>query len=63
MIERKRGVVEQTCIGIDFLMKKNKIDVHNGFGSFKDKEYDSSHSRKGDSVELKTKNTIIATGS
>ena len=24
MIERKRGVVSQTCAGIDFLMKKNR---------------------------------------
>ncbi|MBL57312.1 MAG: dihydrolipoyl dehydrogenase [Flavobacteriales bacterium] len=63
MIERKRGVVEQTCAGIDFLMKKNKIDVHNGFGSFKDKNTIQVTPEKGDSVELKTKNTIIATGS
>ena len=27
MIERKRGVVKMTCDGINFLMKKNKIDV------------------------------------
>lgn len=63
MIERKRGVVAQTCAGIDFLMKKNKIDVHNGFGSFKDKNTVVVTPEKGDAIELKTKNTIIATGS
>jgi dihydrolipoamide dehydrogenase len=63
MLERKRGVVSQTCAGIDFLMKKNKIDVHNGFGSFKDKNTIVVTSIKGDVVELITKNTIIATGS
>ena len=30
MIKRKNEVVEQTCKGIDFLMKKNKIDVYTG---------------------------------
>ena len=32
MIERKAEVVTQTVAGIDFLMKKNKIDVHTGLG-------------------------------
>ena len=36
MIARKRGVVEQTTKGIDFLMEKNKITVFNGLGSFVD---------------------------
>ena len=63
MIERKRGVVSQTCAGIDFLMKKNNIDVHNGFGSFKDKNTVLVTPKDGNSFELKTKNTIIATGS
>tara|TARA_B110000459_G_C16571397_1_gene476600 strand:- start:16 stop:1425 length:1410 start_codon:yes stop_codon:yes gene_type:complete len=63
MIERKRGVVSQTCAGIDFLMKKNNIDVHNGFGSFKDKNTVLVTPENGVAFELKTKNTIIATGS
>ena len=63
MIERKRGVVSQTCAGIDFLMKKNNIDVHKGFGSFKDKNTVLVTPKDGNSFELKTKNTIIATGS
>lgn len=63
MIERKRGVVDQTCAGIDFLMKKNKVDVITGFGSFKDKNTVIVTPNEGAPVELKTKNTIIATGS
>ncbi len=63
MIERKRGVVSQTCSGIDFLMKKNKIDVYKGFGSFKNKNAILVTPEKGDGIVLKTKNTIIATGS
>ena len=34
MIDRKNGVIKQTCDGIDFLMKKNKVDVLKGVGSF-----------------------------
>ncbi len=63
MIERKRGVVEQTSGGINFLMKKNNIDIIAGLGSFKDKNTVIVTPEKGDAVELKTKNTIIATGS
>ena len=37
MIKRKDGVVKQTVDGINFLMKKNKIDVYYGHGSFKSK--------------------------
>ena len=36
MIARKQTVVDQTCDGVSFLMKKNKIDVFEGIGSFKD---------------------------
>src|SRR5690349_4229738 len=34
MIKRKDGVITQTVAGIQFLMKKNKIDVYHGMGSF-----------------------------
>jgi len=34
MMSRKDGVVDQMTKGIEFLMKKNKIDVHIGVGSF-----------------------------
>ena len=63
MIQRKRDVVAQTCSGVDFLMEKNKIDVHHGTGSFADKETINVTDDKGKSTTLKTKRTIIATGS
>jgi dihydrolipoamide dehydrogenase len=44
-------------------MKKNKIDVVNGIGSFVDANTISVLKQDGSVVELKTKNTIIATGS
>ncbi|GAA0892429.1 dihydrolipoyl dehydrogenase [Fulvivirga kasyanovii] len=63
MIDRKANVVKQTCDGIDFLMKKNKIDVHHGVGSFVDKNTIKITPEKGDAKEIKTDKVIIATGS
>lgn len=62
MIERKRGVVKMTCDGINFLMKKNKITVFTGHGSFINKntiEIDN----EGKKQQIETAKTIIATGS
>lgn len=62
MIKRKADVVKQTCDGITFLMKKNKVSVFQGHGSFISK---NTIKVKGDKSEttIETKNTIIATGS
>ncbi|WP_445957922.1 dihydrolipoyl dehydrogenase [Yeosuana sp.] len=61
MITRKQAVVDQTTGGIDFLMKKNKIDVYDGLGSFKDATHISIKGKK--TIEIESKNIIIATGS
>ncbi|MFM1933078.1 MAG: hypothetical protein RL226_2381 [Bacteroidota bacterium] len=63
MIGRKRDVVKQTVAGIDFLMKKNKIEVFTGHGSFADAKTIIVQPSEGEPITLKTKNTIIATGS
>ncbi len=63
MIDRKASVVKQTCDGIDYLMKKNKIDVLHGFGSFVDKNTIKVTPSKGKATEIKTDKVIIATGS
>lgn len=63
MIKRKADVVSQTCAGVEFLMKKNKIEVFTGVGSFKDKNTVVITDAKGKKKEISTKNTIIATGS
>tara|TARA_R110002050_G_scaffold300836_1_gene474005 strand:+ start:18689 stop:20089 length:1401 start_codon:yes stop_codon:yes gene_type:complete len=61
MIARKQSVVDQTTGGIDFLMKKNNIDVYQGLGSFKDATHITI---SGDeTTEIEAKSTIIATGS
>lgn len=61
MIARKQAVVDQTTGGIDFLMKKNKIDVYQGVGSFKDTTHIKISGDKNQEIEAKY--TIIATGS
>ena len=61
MIERKNGVVKQTCDGIDYLMKKNKIDVFQGVGSFVNKNTIKIIGEKEQTIE--TDKVIIATGS
>jgi dihydrolipoamide dehydrogenase len=61
MIERKNGVVKQTCDGIEFLMKKNKIDVYKGIGSFVNKNTIRIAGKEEQQIE--TEKVIIATGS
>ncbi len=63
MMKRKREVVQQTCDGVEFLMKKNKIDVINGFATFKDKTSISVKAGTGKAKTIKADKFIIATGS
>lgn len=58
VIARKDGVVKQLTSGIAFLLKKNKVDLFNGFGTVLSR----NEVKVGDQT-LKTKNVIIATGS
>jgi dihydrolipoamide dehydrogenase len=63
MIKRKGEVVSQTVAGIDFLMKKNKIDVLHGHGSFVDKNTINIKPAKGKAKKITSDKVIIATGS
>lgn len=63
MINRKNEVVSQTVDGIRFLMKKNKIDLYHGHGSFSDAHTVIVTDDSGKTTSLKTTYTIIATGS
>jgi dihydrolipoamide dehydrogenase len=63
MIKRKAGVVKSNVDGIAFLMKKNKIDVHTGVGSFVDKNTIKVTSKDGKEKTITTEKIIIATGS
>jgi dihydrolipoamide dehydrogenase len=62
MIARKAGVVSDTVKGIQFLMKKNKITVIQGVGSFID-NYTLSVAGEKETITVNAKNFVIATGS
>lgn len=61
MIKRKAEVVKQTCDGVAYLMKKNKIDVFTGHASFlSNTEVEIAGKKKS---KLTAKYFVIATGS
>ena len=62
MVLRVRDVVKDTTVGIDFLMKKNKVTVLNGLGTFKDPDTLIVRG-KTETHEVKGKKFVIATGS
>ena len=62
-IKRKGEVVSQNTAGLIYLMKKNKIDVHEGLGSFINANQVKVTAADGKETVLETKYVIIATGS
>ena len=58
VVERSRGVANGMSKGVQFLMKKNKIDVINGFGKLK-----PGKKVEVDGKEYNADHIIIATGS
>ncbi len=63
MVKRSRGVAEKMSGGIQFLMKKNKIDVIKGFGKIKPGKKIDVTDDKGKTTEYSAnKGIIIATG-
>jgi dihydrolipoamide dehydrogenase len=63
MVKRKQEVVDQTTKGIDYLMKKNKVTVIHGHGSFTSSTSVSIAKTDGTTEEVSGKNFIVATGS
>lgn len=63
MINRKNEVVKANVDGIAFLMKKNKITVFEGHGSFVDANTIEIAQKEGKTEKITAKNIIIATGS
>ncbi|MDP5157531.1 MAG: dihydrolipoyl dehydrogenase [Flaviramulus sp.] len=57
VVKRSRGVADGMSKGVQFLLKKNKIDVINGFGKLK-----PGKKVEVDGVEYSASNIIIATG-
>lgn len=63
MIGRKGEVVQQNVDGIAYLMKKNKIEVFHGIGSFVNATTVKVSAQDGSSKEISGKHIIVATGS
>lgn len=62
MIARSRGVADAMSKGIQFLFKKNKIEVLNGFGKLKDNHTVSVTAADGTSTDFTAQHIILATG-
>jgi dihydrolipoamide dehydrogenase len=62
VVERSRKVAGQLNQGVTGLMKKNKVDVHEGFGTITAKGKLSVKTEDGKTTELTAKSIMIATG-
>ena len=62
VIKRSRGVADGMSKGVQFLMKKNKIDVLMGFGKLKGKGVVEVKGTDGVPKEYSAKHIILATG-
>lgn len=62
VIKRSRSVADKMSKGVQFLMKKNKIDVHKGYGKLKAKGQIEVSAADGSKNIVEGKHIIIATG-
>ena len=62
VINRSRNVASGMSKGVDFLMKKNKIDVIEGYGKIKSGKKVSVENENGKITDFQATNIIIATG-
>ena len=62
VVKRSRGVAEGMSKGVQFLMKKNKIDVLEGFGKIKTGKKVDVTDTDGKTTEYSADHIIIATG-
>ncbi len=62
MVERSRAVADGMSKGVQFLFKKNKIDIINGYGRLIDNQTVSVTEKDGKESRLSAKNIILATG-
>ena len=62
IIKRSRGIADGMSKGVNFLMKKNKIEILNGFGKILSKNQVEVTDDKNESQVIESDNIIIATG-
>lgn len=63
VMARKEKMVTANAKGVEFLMRKNKITVFNGFGRLDGKKRLSIEQPNGETKAIEFKNLIVATGS
>ncbi|MHB1699989.1 MAG: dihydrolipoyl dehydrogenase [Acidobacteriaceae bacterium] len=67
VLKRKNDIVAKHTKGLDFLMKKNKVAVINGFGKLTGPARDGVHTvavdNNGAASQVKAKKLVLATGS
>ena len=63
MMERKSKIVKDLTSGVEFLMKKNKIERFLGFGKILSTNEVEVSAQDGTKTKLTAKNIVIATGS
>ncbi len=67
VLKRKNDIVAKHTKGLDFLMKKNKVTVINGFGRLTGPASDGVHTvavdNNGAASQVKAKKLVLATGS
>ena len=61
VVNRSRGVADGMSKGVQFLMKKNKIEVINGFGKLKPGKKIAVTDADGKTTEYGASNIVIAT--
>jgi dihydrolipoamide dehydrogenase len=62
MVARSRGVADSMSKGVQFLMKKNKIDIIDGFGKVKPGKVVEVKNKEDKVTTISAKHIIIATG-
>jgi len=63
MMKHKEKTVQANVDGVEYLLKKNKIEAFKGTGSFKDAKTVLVTGEDGSTQEVSAKNVVIATGS
>jgi dihydrolipoamide dehydrogenase len=68
ILDRKNGIITKHVKGLDFLMRKNKVTVIEGYGRLNGPAKDGVHSisvesAAGEKKTVQSKNVVIATGS
>lgn len=63
VVDRKNKIVAKHAKGVDFLMKKNKVEVIKGYGTLRGGGKVEVRGADGTTQTIEAKNVIIATGS